>query len=166
MKSLNDGSEVLVPGRTRWERVVKSNLRNVNDSSGGAARGNCDDGLKDVSEVTSDVLRAVLFGFEAKSSTTVYEAFGAVTPADGANTIGVVLARWVAETSIVLLLGVAGQRGASGATVGVFGARDTDISHTGGTVWRADAAGHVVEVLTALRVPQETPLFAVIALVS
>ena len=75
------------------------------------------------------------------------------------------LTRWVAQASVILLLCGAGERSTCGAPVGVLLARDADVGHTSWAVGRAGAASHVVEVLSALGVPESSPLFAVVALV-
>ena len=45
-------------------------------------------------------------------------------------------------------------------------ARDTDVSHALWTIGRADAACDIVEAFSTLRIPECTPLFAIITLVN
>ena len=154
----------MIPGWAHRERVVKSDLGDVNDRACGASRGNCDDGLEDISEVAGDVITAVLVWSEAEGTAALRRASRAVAPADRTDAIGAVLARRVAQARIVLLLRSAGQWRSCRSAIRVFGARDTNVCHATRAVRRADAAGHVVEIVAAFRVPQKAPLFAVVAL--
>lgn len=101
---------------------------------------------------------------QAESASAWLRACRAVTPADWAFAFSVMLARRIAQASVVLLLRCAGQRSASGAAIRVLGARDADVSHAAWAIWGAHAAADVVEVFTALGVPEKAPLLAVIAL--
>ena len=155
---------IFAPSGTVGEGVVESDLGNVDNGSRGAAGGDGNGSLEDVNEVTSDVVAALLIRLEAESATTVGKTRRAATPADRADTVSAVLTLVIAETGIVLLIIVAGQRSASGATIRVLGARDTDVGHARRTIRRADAACHVVEVIAALGVPEKTPLLAVVTM--
>ena len=107
-----------------------------------------------------------MVGREAECTSASFSASWAVAPADRANAVSAMLTRGVAQACIVLLLWGASQRSASRSTVRVLRTRNADISHAARAVRRADAACHVVVVLTAFRVPERAPLFAVIALVN
>ena len=154
----------MTPGWTHWESVVKSDLGDVNDRASSASHGNCDDSLEDVREVAGDVITAILVWSEAEGATASRCASRAMAPADRTDAIGIMLTRRVAQTRIILLLRSAGEWSSSCSAIRVLGARDADVSHATRAVGRADAAGNIVEIFTAFRVPQEAPLLTVVAL--
>ena len=78
---------------------------------------------------------AVLVGSEAESATAAYCALRAATPADRANTIGIVFTGRVAKASIiVLLILLTGQSLAKCTAVGVLAAGEADVAHATGAI--------------------------------
>jgi hypothetical protein len=101
---------------------------------------------------------------KAKSTTAFGGACWATTPANGTNTIGVVLALVVAKSSVVFLIAGAAKNLTSSATVRVLVTRNADIGHAVLAIRGTDAAAKVVEAFVTNGVPKETPLFAVVTL--
>lgn len=115
-------------------------------------------------DFVGDILAADLIWAEAES-TALFGASRAFSPADRTDTVGVVVARLVAQSSTQFLVFVAGQWGARTAAVRALRARNADVSHTGRAIGRANTAADIVEVLVALGVPKGAPLFTSSALV-
>ena len=124
----------VVHGSACGVEVVSSNLGHVDHGACRVSLSDGYDGVQDVFDVVDDVGAAVLVRALAESATTVVRASRAGTPTNRANTIGAARAGRIAEASIILFTGLAGQRSASCATVRVLGAGDSNISHAAGAV--------------------------------
>lgn len=134
-----------------------------NGSSCGVFRG-IDNKLEGNFHLVGNVLTADLVLTQAKRA-ALLGGGRALAPANGANTVGFVLAGRVAKSSALYLVRVALQRGARGTTVGALSAGNTDISHARWAVRGADTAADIMEVIVALGVPKGAPLLAAFALV-
>lgn len=115
-------------------------------------------------DFVGDVLAANLVLAKAKCA-TFFRRWRALAPADGADGVGVVVTRRVAEGSALHSALAASERSARCTAVRVLSAADADVGHALRAVWGADAAANIMEVFVALGEPHVTPLFAALALV-
>lgn len=96
---------------------------------------------------------------KAKEVTAGGCASWAVTPADRTNTTSAVVAWFVAQACLLLLVFGAGQYFAHASPVGVFMAGNPDVGHSQLAIRGAHATSEVVETITAYWVPEKTVLF-------
>lgn len=140
---------------------VRMDASNINNLTWMVLKGNIDDSFEDRLHFGGHVLVAGLPWAEAESA-ALGGACWAASPADWANAISFVRAVRVAEGSTFDEFWWANKWfGVSDVSVvGALGAGDADVIHTSWAVWRADAAANIVEVISALWVPESSPLFA------
>jgi len=84
-----------------------------------------------------------------------------VTPADRANATGTVIAWFVAQARLLLLVFGAGQYFTNTSSVGILVTGNTDVCHSKLAIRGANTAAKVVETVTAYWIPEETVLFTV-----
>ena len=142
------------------EGELGADVGDVNDSAGGGVFCSINDELVGDLDLFGDVL-AANFVFTETQSAAFLRSSGALTPANGADTVSAVLASRVAQSAAELLVRAAGQLAAMLATVRVLGAGDANISHSRGAIGRANAASNGVETVVAFRVPESSPFLAV-----
>jgi len=137
------------------------NAGNINNLTWMVLEGNINDGFEDSLHFCGHILVAGLSWSQAECA-TLASAGWAASPADWADAISLIRAVWVAEGSGLNKLAWADEwlRVSEISVVRTLGAGDANVIHAGWAVWRADAAANVVVVLSALRVPEGTPLFA------
>ena len=120
--------------------------------------GNVNDGLEYRLDFLRHVRVAGLAWSQAESAAFSGSSWTS-SPAHWPNSVSLVRAFWVAERSRLNELWWADKWSAVGevSVVRVLGARDANVIHTSWAVWRANAASNVVEVLSALWVPEGSP---------
>ena len=139
-------------------------MGNVNYSAGRRVLCSIIDKLISNLDFVGDVLAANLVLAKAKCA-TFFRGWRALAPADGADGVGVVVTRRVAEGAALHSALAASERRARCTAVGVLGAADADVRHALRAVRGADAAANIMEVFVALGEPHVAPLFAALALV-
>lgn len=96
-------------------------MGNIDDGSVDVVLGRVDDELVGNLDLVGDVLTADLVRSETEGAAHL-GASGALTPANGTATRGLVVARGVTESTTLLLILVADQLAASSTVVGALGA--------------------------------------------
>ena len=150
----------LSPGRAVGESKVGADVGDVDDGVGRRVLCGIQDELVGDFGLIGDVVAADFIRTQAQRAAWL-RLSRALAPADRADAISVVQARRIAQSAAKLLVCVAGQLLAVLTTVGVLGAGGTNIRHSGGAVWRANAASNVVETGEALGEPMDSPFLAV-----
>lgn len=138
-------------------------MSHIYDGSSSGVLGGIDNKLEGNFHLVGNVLAADLVLTQAERA-ALLGGGRALAPANGANTVGAVLAGRVAKSTAHYLVFVALQRDASGTTVGSLSAGNADIGHASGAVRGADTAADIMEAIVALGVPKGAPLLAATAL--
>jgi hypothetical protein len=114
--------------------------------------------------LVGNVLAAYLILAQAER-TAFLGGWRAFAPANRTNTFGLVSAGRITKSSAKYFFFFASQRSSGGTAVRALSARNANIRHASGAVWRADATANSMEALVAPRVPKGAPLLAAVAAV-